>query len=147
MRIAILAAGYGTRLYPLTLRIAKPLLPINGKPMINFLIDKIEVLKKYGPDLVKYNAQDVMHLNLGLISVSMLNYVLRPFLSQWHPALEEYESIKEEGISRKIHEDQWDKKKELEKELADVRETLGHYANLLADIAGVTPIHNIAILK
>jgi len=47
MRIAILAAGYGTRLYPLTLRIAKPLLPINGKPMINFLIDKIDILRKY----------------------------------------------------------------------------------------------------
>jgi len=49
MNIAILAAGYGTRLYPLTLRIAKPLLPINGKPMINFLIDKIGVLRKYFP--------------------------------------------------------------------------------------------------
>jgi glucose-1-phosphate thymidylyltransferase len=45
MHIAILAAGYGTRLYPLTLKIAKPLLPINGKPMLNFLIDKIDILK------------------------------------------------------------------------------------------------------
>ncbi len=49
MNIAILAAGYGTRLYPLTLKIAKPLLPINGKPMLNFLIDKIEILNKYFP--------------------------------------------------------------------------------------------------
>ena len=44
MRIAILAAGYGTRLYPLTLKVAKPLIAINGKPMINFLIDKIKIL-------------------------------------------------------------------------------------------------------
>ena len=49
MNIAILAAGYGTRLYPLTLRTAKPLLPINGKPMINFLMDKMAVLRKYFP--------------------------------------------------------------------------------------------------
>ncbi|MBP7088684.1 MAG: nucleotidyltransferase family protein [Candidatus Omnitrophica bacterium] len=46
MRVAILAAGYGTRLYPLTLQIAKPLVKINNKPIINFLIEKIEILKK-----------------------------------------------------------------------------------------------------
>lgn len=49
MRIAILAAGYGTRLYPLTKRIAKPLVPVNNKPMINYLIDKIKILGKSFP--------------------------------------------------------------------------------------------------
>ncbi|MDD5583959.1 MAG: nucleotidyltransferase family protein [Candidatus Omnitrophica bacterium] len=43
MRILILAAGYGTRLYPLTLNLPKPLIPINGKPVINFLLDKVRV--------------------------------------------------------------------------------------------------------
>ncbi|MDD5195991.1 MAG: nucleotidyltransferase family protein [Candidatus Omnitrophica bacterium] len=42
MRILILAAGYGTRLYPLTLNAPKPLIPINGKPVINFLLDKVK---------------------------------------------------------------------------------------------------------
>ena len=46
MRIAILAAGYGTRLYPLTLKVAKPLIPINKKPMLNFLLDKIKLLNR-----------------------------------------------------------------------------------------------------
>ena len=46
MNILILAAGYGTRLYPLTLKVAKPLLKINNKPIINFLMEKIEVLRK-----------------------------------------------------------------------------------------------------
>jgi glucose-1-phosphate thymidylyltransferase len=45
MRILILAAGYGTRLYPLTNMVAKPLVEINGVPMLNFLIDKINRLK------------------------------------------------------------------------------------------------------
>ena len=49
MRIIVLAAGYGTRLYPLTKRIAKPLIPVNNKPIINFLIEKIDKLKKVFP--------------------------------------------------------------------------------------------------
>jgi len=49
MNVVILAAGYGTRLYPLTLKIAKPLVLINDIPLINFLIRKIDILKKYFP--------------------------------------------------------------------------------------------------
>jgi len=59
MKVAILAAGYGTRLYPLTYHIAKPLLPIGKKPMLNFLIDKIEALKlKFSIDEVRIVAND-----------------------------------------------------------------------------------------
>ena len=35
MKVLILAAGYATRLYPLTLTQPKPLLPVAGKPMID----------------------------------------------------------------------------------------------------------------
>ena len=41
MRILILAAGYATRLYPLTLTQPKPLLPVAGKPMIDHVIDNL----------------------------------------------------------------------------------------------------------
>ncbi len=41
MKCFILASGFGTRLYPLTLSCAKPLLPYRGKPMINHIVDKI----------------------------------------------------------------------------------------------------------
>ena len=41
MRAVLLAAGYATRLYPLTERIAKPLLPLAGRPMIEYLLDRL----------------------------------------------------------------------------------------------------------
>lgn len=41
MNILILAAGYATRLYPLTLTKAKPLLDIAGKPMIEWVLDNL----------------------------------------------------------------------------------------------------------
>ena len=34
MKLIILAAGYATRLYPLTQNVPKPLLPVAGKPML-----------------------------------------------------------------------------------------------------------------
>ncbi len=42
MKALILAAGYGTRLYPLTEKQAKPLLPVAGRPMVEHVISKIE---------------------------------------------------------------------------------------------------------
>jgi NDP-sugar pyrophosphorylase family protein len=44
-KAVILAGGNGTRLYPVTLRMAKPLLPIGKKPMVNHAVD---FLSSYG---------------------------------------------------------------------------------------------------
>src|SRR5437867_8056796 len=41
MRVIILAAGYATRLYPLTLTRPKSLLPVAGKPMIDYVLDNL----------------------------------------------------------------------------------------------------------
>jgi glucose-1-phosphate thymidylyltransferase len=41
MNVLILAAGYATRLYPLTLNKAKPLLEIAGKPIIEWVLDNL----------------------------------------------------------------------------------------------------------
>ena len=41
MKILILAAGYATRLYPLTLTKPKPLLDVAGRPMIEHVLDHI----------------------------------------------------------------------------------------------------------
>lgn len=41
MKALILAAGYATRLYPLTIDRPKALLPIGGRPMMNYLCDAL----------------------------------------------------------------------------------------------------------
>ncbi|GLQ39656.1 mannose-1-phosphate guanylyltransferase [Rhizobium albus] len=51
-RAMILAAGLGTRLRPLTLSTPKPLVPVAGRPMIDYLID---LLKADGVDQVVVN--------------------------------------------------------------------------------------------
>src|SRR5256714_8098509 len=42
MNALILAAGYATRCYPLTLNKAKPLLEVGAKPIIEWLFDNLE---------------------------------------------------------------------------------------------------------
>lgn len=44
MKCLILAAGYATRLYPLTENFPKPLLEVKGKPILDWLIDDIDTL-------------------------------------------------------------------------------------------------------
>jgi glucose-1-phosphate thymidylyltransferase len=46
MNVLILAAGYATRLYPLTLNKAKPLLEVAGKPMMEWVIDNLSPISE-----------------------------------------------------------------------------------------------------
>ena len=41
MNVILLCAGFGTRLYPLTKNVPKPLLPVAGKPIVEFLVDQL----------------------------------------------------------------------------------------------------------
>ena len=45
MKAIIMAAGYATRLYPLTKDKPKPLLPVGGKPIIEYIIDKLKAFQ------------------------------------------------------------------------------------------------------
>ena len=46
IKIILLAGGYATRLYPLTLNQPKPLLEIQGKPIIEHILKKIEDIEE-----------------------------------------------------------------------------------------------------
>ena len=55
MKVLILAAGYGTRLYPLVKDTPKPLLQIGTKPLIDFLLEKVVDLKGLNEVMVVTN--------------------------------------------------------------------------------------------
>ena len=44
MKCLILASGFGTRLYPVTQKTAKGLLPYKGKPIISYIVEKIPTI-------------------------------------------------------------------------------------------------------
>jgi len=48
MNAIILAAGYATRLYPLTLNRAKPLLEVGGKPIVEWTVDDLAAVPGLG---------------------------------------------------------------------------------------------------
>lgn len=61
MKVIILAAGYATRLYPLTLTQPKPLLDVAGKPMIEHVLDNIAPIPGIDRIYVVTNAKFADH--------------------------------------------------------------------------------------
>jgi len=61
MKAIILAAGYATRLYPLTLNIPKPLLEINGKSILSHIVDNIHQIQEIDEIFVVTNDKFFEH--------------------------------------------------------------------------------------
>jgi glucose-1-phosphate thymidylyltransferase len=61
MKLIVLAAGYATRLYPLTLNQPKPLLPVAGKPMMEHVLDNISTIRAIDQAYIVTNAKFVTH--------------------------------------------------------------------------------------
>jgi len=61
VKIIILAAGYATRLYPLTLTQPKPLLPVAGKPMVEHVLDNLAPISGIDRVYVVTNAKFAGH--------------------------------------------------------------------------------------
>jgi glucose-1-phosphate thymidylyltransferase len=61
MKVLILAAGYATRLYPLTLTTPKPLLPVAGKPMVEYVLDNLAPIAGIDRIYVVTNARFAGH--------------------------------------------------------------------------------------
>ena len=63
MKCLILAAGYATRLYPLTENYPKPLLAVGEKTILNWLVDDIDTLGGVDEYVVISNHRFIEHFN------------------------------------------------------------------------------------
>jgi len=61
MKIIVLAAGYATRLYPLTRTQPKPLLSVAGKPMVDHVLDNLAPIKGIDRVYIVTNAKFADH--------------------------------------------------------------------------------------
>lgn len=61
MKVIILAAGYATRLYPLTLTQPKPLLAVAGKPMVDHVLDNLTSISGIDRVCIVTNAKFADH--------------------------------------------------------------------------------------
>lgn len=57
MKALILAAGYATRLYPLTKKFPKPLLKVENRPIIDYIIDKLRAIPDIDEIIVVTNSR------------------------------------------------------------------------------------------
>jgi glucose-1-phosphate thymidylyltransferase len=77
MKVIILAAGYATRLYPLTLTQPKPLLPVAGKPMVEHVLDNLAPMGGIDRVYVVTNAKFAGHFeqwSAGYAAKAKLNF-------------------------------------------------------------------------
>jgi len=61
VKLIVLAAGYATRLYPLTLNQPKPLLPVAGKPMLEHVLDNLMPIDEIDAIYIVTNARFAGH--------------------------------------------------------------------------------------
>jgi len=65
MKALILAAGYATRLYPLTANTPKPLLKLKTRPIIDYILDKVEQVGDIGQITIVTNNKFTQTSRIG----------------------------------------------------------------------------------
>lgn len=108
MKALILAAGYATRLYPLTKEFPKPLLEVGKKPIIDYIIDKLRQIKEIDEIIVITNSKFFPHFKKWAKALKINKRVklvddLTRSISDRRGAVGDMDfAIKKEGISDDI---------------------------------------------
>ena len=97
------------------------------------------ILKTHGPSVAEPVKKGTV--SFGQLAVLVLNKLLRPFLSKWHPQLSAHEASRPANVSQLQHERNWnDQHQKFREELRELARRLRQYAALLAEAAGIEPI-------
>ena len=88
------------------------------------------ILRKYGPGVARPKSGH--ELSFGYLAVSMLNLVLRPLLTEWHPKLRSWERD-----NPRLDESDWEGRSDFLNALTETRVQLQQYADLFATVADV----------
>ena len=67
MKALILAAGYATRLYPITLNQPKPLLKVGGRPLIEYILEKVNQVEEIEDIYIVTNNKFTPHNSIPII--------------------------------------------------------------------------------
>ncbi|WP_330317396.1 hypothetical protein [Streptomyces platensis] len=97
-----------------------------------------EILRRYGPDVAPRSRQG--EITFGSLAVTVLNAVVRPLLTRWHPALAEHEATRPAGVAPRVHEQEWEHEAELREQLRVSRQALAELARVLAEVAGAADL-------
>lgn len=88
------------------------------------------ILRNYGPGVAR--PKGGRELSFGYLAVSMLNHVLRPLLTEWHPRLQQWER---ENPS--LNEREWPGRGDFLEDLGEAEDLLRQYAKLFTGVADV----------
>lgn len=88
------------------------------------------ILRSFGPGVAR--PKGGQELSFGYLAVSMLNLVLRPLLTEWHPQLREWERD-----NPSLNEREWPGRSDFLRAFDETEKLLREYAKLFARVADV----------
>ena len=97
-----------------------------------------KILREYGPAVARPKGEG--EFSFGYLAIAIINYVIRPLLTKWHPKLLHYQSMQIGTSASVLYEQQWEDSDQLRQELNNAHGILRQYADLLARIAEVPPL-------
>ena len=93
------------------------------------------ILRQHGPDVGL--PSEGGEISVARLAVTLLNQVLRPLLTKWHPRLQEWEIARPDDVSIPTYERSWSDYDDLQSEIESTRRTIIPFAGLLMDVAQV----------
>ncbi len=98
-----------------------------------------EILREHGPQVAQPSGDG--DLSFGQLALAVLNGALRPVLSRWHPELLSHEQQRPPGETVMRWENTWAHAPAVREQVEVTRRAMLDYADLLAAVADVPPLH------